>query len=123
MDEICVRVRVLKNQNKLLPEIRQKFAMFTLYLCNNSDRTFFFFFFFFFVLFFVVIVVVVFLFVFFLFVFLFFCCCCFFVVVVVLFFSCINIRWVLREVLKTLTNVNARKKNMFDPYPYQSFLS
>ena len=43
MNEIRVRVRVVKSQNNIVPEIRQKFAMFSLYLCNNSDRTCFFF--------------------------------------------------------------------------------
>ena len=47
MNEIRVRVRLVKSQNKIVPEIRQKFAMFLLYLCNNSDRTCFFFCFFF----------------------------------------------------------------------------
>ena len=42
MNEIHMCVRVVKNQNKLVPEIRQKFAMFSLYLCNNSDQTCFF---------------------------------------------------------------------------------
>ena len=77
MNEIRMRKRVVKNQNKIVPEIRLKFTMFSLYLCNNSDQTF---------------------------------------------VSCINIRWVPREVLKTTTsslgfqhlsrdpaNVNARK--------------
>ena len=40
MNEIRVRVRFVKNQNKIVPEIRQKFAMLSLYLCNNSDRTY-----------------------------------------------------------------------------------
>ena len=39
MNEIRVRrERVVKNQNKIVPEIRLKFAMFSLYLCNNSDQ-------------------------------------------------------------------------------------
>ena len=39
MNGIHVHERVVKNQNKIVPEIRLKFAMFSLYLCNNSDRT------------------------------------------------------------------------------------
>ena len=39
MNEIRVREKMVKNQNKIVPEIRLNFAMFSLYLCNNSDRT------------------------------------------------------------------------------------
>ena len=38
MNEIRVRERVVKNPNKIVPEIRLNFAMFSLYLCNNSDQ-------------------------------------------------------------------------------------
>ena len=34
MNEIRVRERVMKKQNKIVPEIRLKFAMFSLYVCK-----------------------------------------------------------------------------------------
>ena len=38
MNEIRVHERVVKKQNKIVPEIRLIFANVSLYLCNNSDR-------------------------------------------------------------------------------------